>query len=75
MVFGVALNGRVGRRPRMALRAVKVVFAVPGATPECMTNALNRLGWRVTNRAAMLAPADRPAMAICLGSTGFSVHT
>jgi len=70
---GCASAGRSGsRRPPIAARADAAECAAPGATPECITSARKRSGCRVASSAAMPAPADRPAMPIAAGSTGYS---
>ena len=54
----------------MAAKALAADSAVPGATPECMATAQNRVGYSAPSNAAMLAPADRPATATRARSTG-----
>ena len=63
------------RRPRIAANADALDCATPGGTPECMTTALKRSGWRSATSAAMLAPADKPQMATRARSTRYSAHT
>ena len=73
--IGVVISGFVARRPCIAPSADMVECAVPGGMPECITTALKRSGCRVTSSAAMLAPAESPAIAMRVRSTGYSRHT
>jgi len=51
------------RPPCIAPSADMEECAVAGGTPECITTALKRSGWRAASKAAMLAPAEGPARA------------